>query len=175
MLRTQARKAWRNGIRGWRCAGTPRFRDDERIEMHTRASINAGARIGEARDRVLRNSRGRVENHLLSWWRRGVITLRPLSLSLSLSFSLSFSFSLFEGRRRGFNYADESAHADARPSSIVVRSTRLLNGATRDTHVLEMFFHRVEKSRLKMAFIGGCLSTGLNHLFFSFFVEVGYY
>lgn len=87
----------------------------------------------------------------MSRWRRGVITPPPS----------------VEGRRRGFNYADESAS--------FLRSLASLNGAARDTHVLrDVPSPRVVRGKKQAggnedeqiaAFIGPCLSTVLNRLF----------
>ena len=86
-----------------------RFHDDERIESHTRTSINASTNRGSA------SASGESSPVLVTSWRH-YDSFSP-SLSLSLSLSLFLSLMPLEGRCRGFNYADESAQADARPSS----------------------------------------------------------
>lgn len=82
-----------------------------------------------------------------------------------------YSPSVVEGRRRDFNYADESAS--------FLRSLASLNGAARDTHVPEMPLLVVcgkkqaggDEDEQIAAFIGPCLSTVLNRLFFIPFGE----
>lgn len=76
-----------------------RFHYDERIESHTRTSINASTNRGSA------SASGESSLVLVTSWRHYD------------SFSPFLSLIPLEGRCRGFNYADESAQADARPSS----------------------------------------------------------
>lgn len=92
---------------------------------------------------------------------------RRILSCVSVASRRHYSPSLAEGRRRDFNYADESAS--------FLRSLASLNGAARDTHVPEMPLLVVygkkqaggNEDEQIAAFIGPCLSTVLNRLFYS--------